>query len=76
MYPSATEQLALAAAEKLMVATMARYDPSHDVFHGMAACGSLHLCSLTFVARARQSNAQGRQPCLLHAHFHIKILIY
>ncbi|KAG6374380.1 hypothetical protein JVT61DRAFT_4416 [Boletus reticuloceps] len=33
MYPSATEQLALAAAEKLMVATMARYDPSHDVFH-------------------------------------------
>lgn len=35
VYPSATEQLALAAAEKLMIATMKRYDPSHDVFHGM-----------------------------------------
>ncbi|KAG8213285.1 hypothetical protein J3R82DRAFT_11760 [Butyriboletus roseoflavus] len=33
MYPSATEQLALTAAEKFMVATMARYDPSHDIFH-------------------------------------------
>ncbi|KAF8554597.1 hypothetical protein OG21DRAFT_1462210 [Imleria badia] len=33
MYPSATEQLVLAAAEKLMVATTARYDSSHDVFH-------------------------------------------
>lgn len=39
MYPSSTEQLVLAAAEKLMVATMARYDPSHDMFHGMAASG-------------------------------------
>jgi len=57
MYPSATEQLALAAAEKLMVAIMTRYDPSHDVFHGMATRGSLHLCSLTSVARVRQSNA-------------------
>jgi len=33
VYPSATEQLALAAAEKLMVTAMARYDPSHDLFH-------------------------------------------
>ncbi|KIJ66954.1 hypothetical protein HYDPIDRAFT_85179 [Hydnomerulius pinastri MD-312] len=32
-YPSATEQAALNAAEKLMTATMARYDPSHDAFH-------------------------------------------
>lgn len=38
VYPSATEQLALAAAEKLMVSTMARYDPSHDVFHGTVTC--------------------------------------
>ncbi|KAG9315008.1 hypothetical protein JVU11DRAFT_4119 [Chiua virens] len=32
-YPSLKEQLALAAAEKLMADTMARYDPSHDVSH-------------------------------------------
>lgn len=50
MYPSATEQLVLATAEKLMVATMARYDPSHDVFHGTAASGPLASFALTFVA--------------------------
>lgn len=44
MYPSATEQLVLAAAEKLMLATMARYDPSHDVFHGAAGCGFFASC--------------------------------
>ncbi|KAH7884423.1 hypothetical protein F5I97DRAFT_1812267 [Phlebopus sp. FC_14] len=32
-YPNPKEQAALAAAEKLMVETMARYDPSHDAFH-------------------------------------------
>lgn len=40
MHPSVTEQLALSAAEKLMITTMARYDPSHDVFHGTACCGA------------------------------------
>jgi len=34
MYPNAQEQAALNAAENLMNSTMARYDPSHDVFHG------------------------------------------
>lgn len=33
-YPSPEETKIVAAAEKLMVETMARYDPSHDAFHG------------------------------------------
>jgi uncharacterized protein len=34
MYPSSQEKKVLEAAEKLMVETMSRYDPSHDAFHG------------------------------------------
>jgi uncharacterized protein len=34
MYPSIQEQAALNAAENLMNEAMARYDPSHDAFHG------------------------------------------
>ncbi|EGN98867.1 hypothetical protein SERLA73DRAFT_54842 [Serpula lacrymans var. lacrymans S7.3] len=33
MYPTPQEKAAVEAAEKLMVETMARYDPSHDAFH-------------------------------------------
>lgn len=33
MYPSLQEAAAVTAAEKLMISTMARYDPSHDAFH-------------------------------------------
>ncbi|KAF5359171.1 hypothetical protein D9756_003513 [Leucocoprinus leucothites] len=32
-YPSQQEKSAITAAEKLMVETMARYDPSHDKYH-------------------------------------------
>ncbi|KAI0703452.1 hypothetical protein BC835DRAFT_1318984 [Cytidiella melzeri] len=32
-YPTEPEAKVVAAAEKLMVETMARYDPSHDAFH-------------------------------------------
>lgn len=34
MYPSPQEKAVIDAAEKLMVETMARYDPSHDRYHG------------------------------------------
>ena len=64
MYPSITEQLALAAAEKLMVATMARYDPSHDVFHGTATCYPSRPCSLTFVACTYPSVQRVRKTAL------------
>ena len=33
-YPTQEEAAVVAAAEKLMVETMARYDPSHDAYHG------------------------------------------
>ncbi|KAF9243425.1 hypothetical protein BU15DRAFT_43095 [Melanogaster broomeanus] len=32
-YPSIREKAAIYTAENLMIATMARYDPSHDAFH-------------------------------------------
>ena len=59
IYPSASEQVALAAAEKLMAATMARYDPSHDAFHGTVTCDPLHppfLLTLDLVACTLQFN--------------------
>lgn len=34
MYPDEHEAALVAAAEALMVETMARYDPSHDAYHG------------------------------------------
>jgi hypothetical protein len=34
MYPTSEEKAIIDDAEKLMVETMARYDPSHDAFHG------------------------------------------
>jgi len=33
-YPNLQEKAAIAAAERLMIQTMARYDPSHDKYHG------------------------------------------
>jgi len=33
-YPNLQEKAAIAAAESLMIQTMARYDPSHDKYHG------------------------------------------
>ena len=33
-YPTKEEAALVAAAEKLMMDTMARYDPSHDAYHG------------------------------------------
>jgi uncharacterized protein len=35
-YPTANEQAVIKAAERLMEETMARYDPSHDAYHGMS----------------------------------------
>ena len=45
-YPTQQDAVLLAAAERLMVETMARYDPSHDAHHGL--CHS-HLSPLDTV---------------------------
>lgn len=34
MYPTEREKVVIEAAEKIMFETMARYDPSHDAYHG------------------------------------------
>lgn len=34
MYPTPQEQAIIHEAEKIMIETMARYDPSHDQYHG------------------------------------------
>jgi uncharacterized protein len=36
IYPNSKEKAAISAAEKLMVDIMARYDPSHDKYHGQS----------------------------------------
>jgi hypothetical protein len=33
-YPTAQERAVIDAAEEMMVDTMARYDASHDAYHG------------------------------------------
>lgn len=35
-YPNEPQRQSILAAEKLMKETMARYDPSHDAYHGNA----------------------------------------
>ena len=37
-YPTQQEAALVAVAEKLMLETMARYDPSHDAYHGPCRC--------------------------------------
>jgi uncharacterized protein len=34
MYPTDDERIAIVQAEELMKVTMAKYDPSHDAYHG------------------------------------------
>ena len=34
-YPTPDDAAVVRAAERLMEETMARYDPSHDAYHGM-----------------------------------------
>ena len=34
MYPTPQEEAIIHEAEKIMIETMARYDPSHDQYHG------------------------------------------
>ena len=34
MYPTPQEKAVVHEAEKIMIETMARYDPSHDQYHG------------------------------------------
>lgn len=34
MYPTEPEKAVIDAAERIMIDTMARYDPSHDAYHG------------------------------------------
>jgi uncharacterized protein len=46
-YPSVNEQAVLKAAEQLMERTMARYDPSHDAYHGIVVTEHPLAFSLT-----------------------------
>lgn len=40
MYPTAQEAAIIAEAENMMKEAMARYDPSHDAFHGAVLLSS------------------------------------
>ncbi|EMD31329.1 hypothetical protein CERSUDRAFT_119889 [Gelatoporia subvermispora B] len=61
MYPSPEETVVVDAAEKLMIETMARYDPSHDAFHVQRVRKTaLHLARLIWDSPDAQ-----RKPDLL-----------
>ncbi|KAH9948701.1 hypothetical protein B0H21DRAFT_777757 [Amylocystis lapponica] len=60
MYPSTEEEAVIQAAHRLMVTTMARYDPSHDAFHvERVRKTALHL------ARAISASPCSKRPDLL-----------
>ena len=58
----------MAAAEKLMEETMARYDPSHDAFHGELLVVVYLCCSRVLTSSSRQSNAFDEQPSTSPVH--------
>lgn len=55
MYPTAAEGKVLQAAEKLMETTMARYDPSHDAFHGQKRFSAVNDAFLMQATSSRSS---------------------
>jgi hypothetical protein len=58
MYPSQQEQVVIGAAEKLMAETMARYDPSHDVYHGIPG-----ICHIYFDGSLICSSLKKSKSC-------------
>ena len=62
MYPTQSEKAVVDAAEKLMTETMARYDPSHDAFHGAPAI-LYHHSHHRLSSHYCQYSASGGQPC-------------
>ncbi|KAH6913358.1 hypothetical protein BKA70DRAFT_1369958 [Coprinopsis sp. MPI-PUGE-AT-0042] len=66
MYPTAQEQAVIAEAEQMMVETMARYDPSHDKYHGKVDLLVVELAALLhdvldkkYVSAEQASNPYG-----------------
>ncbi len=66
MYPTEDEKIIIEAAEKLMVDTMARYDPSHDAYHGQQSrvLALSHLSSYLFPSAKGQKDCVGDSPCI------------
>jgi uncharacterized protein len=73
MYPTAQEKAVIAAAEKMMIDTMSRYDPSHDAYHGAVCINKLepekhaHVFAVQRVRKTALTIAQNlaAQPDLL-----------
>lgn len=69
MYPTANERIAIDEAEKLMVETMAKYDPSHDAYHGghsSSAYALIDCAQTSYHSSARQKDSyehRKRSPC-------------
>ena len=65
MYPTPQEKAIIDEAEKIMVETMARYDPSHDQYHGEEPSRSkwTNLSPFLF-SSTRQKNS----PCACKRH--------
>ncbi|KAI0649362.1 hypothetical protein C8Q79DRAFT_904102 [Trametes meyenii] len=62
VYPTSAEAAVVAAAEELMVKTMARYDPSHDAFH---AVQRVRKTALQLARAVSETLPEDKQPDLL-----------
>lgn len=71
VYPTAEQAAVVRAAEKLMEETMARYDPSHDAYHGTNRFSST-ASTLTLPLIFLQFSASGRPHCLLLTPYRIR----
>ncbi|KAI0671502.1 hypothetical protein C8Q78DRAFT_972373 [Trametes maxima] len=61
VYPTSEEAVVVAAAEELMVKTMARYDPSHDAFHVQR----VRKTALKLARTVSETLPEDKQPDLL-----------
>jgi hypothetical protein len=64
-YPSDKERAIIADAEKLMEETMARYDPSHDAYHGELQLPHYSLGRISDSLPAKHSPTRSKD-CIVH----------
>ena len=60
IYPTAKDIAIINEAEKIMIETMSRYDPSHDAFHGMQSSSLLRRGSPPDASHRSATRSQDR----------------
>ena len=74
VYPTEDEKVAISAAEELMRKTMARYDCSHDAYHGMSpSFRCLSYVPFFAVLSARHQGLDAMTDILLFNYLQVRV---